>query len=283
VKILPDILDQTNFNGESPYNIMFGPDICGTTKRVHLIFNYKGKNHLIKHEVRCESDEYTHLYTLILNPDQTYQILIDNKEVRKGNLIDDWSFLPAKEILDPSVSKPADWVNEKEIPDPNAVKPTGWDDIPAQITDAGATRPEDWDTELDGEWEAPLVDNPEYKGEWKVPKIPNHAYKGEWIHPTIPNPEYLEDHEIYAYQSNKYLAIEIWQVKSGTIFDNFLVTDDVKIAEQWAEKSKIQQEGEKAAAEKARLAAAPPSADEGVEDEEFDVDGFDQSLHHDEL
>lgn len=32
-----------------------GPDICGySTKKVHVIFNYKGKNHLIKKDVKCK-------------------------------------------------------------------------------------------------------------------------------------------------------------------------------------------------------------------------------------
>ena len=32
-----------------------GPDICGySTKKVHVIFNYKGKNHLIKKEIKCK-------------------------------------------------------------------------------------------------------------------------------------------------------------------------------------------------------------------------------------
>lgn len=42
-------------NGDSAYNLMFGPDICGPgTKKVHVIFNYKGKNLLIKKDVRCK-------------------------------------------------------------------------------------------------------------------------------------------------------------------------------------------------------------------------------------
>jgi calreticulin len=53
------------FNGDSEYSVMFGPDICGTsTKKVHVIFNYKGKNLLIKKEIPCESDQLTHVYTL---------------------------------------------------------------------------------------------------------------------------------------------------------------------------------------------------------------------------
>jgi len=100
IKILPNGLDQENFNGESEYNLMFGPDICGATKKVHFIITHKGKNHLIKSDVRAESDELTHLYTLIINADQSFQILIDNKEVKKGTLLDSFDILPAKEIND---------------------------------------------------------------------------------------------------------------------------------------------------------------------------------------
>ena len=53
---------------------MFGPDVCGSTKRVHFILNYKGQNHLIKREVRPETDVYTHLYTAVIFPNQTYEV-----------------------------------------------------------------------------------------------------------------------------------------------------------------------------------------------------------------
>lgn len=53
---------------------MFGPDVCGFTKRVHFILNYKGENHLIKREVKPETDVFTHLYTAILYPNQTYEV-----------------------------------------------------------------------------------------------------------------------------------------------------------------------------------------------------------------
>jgi calreticulin len=189
IKLHPKGIDQAKYNGDTEYNIMFGPDICGSsTKRVHLIFNYKGKNHLIKKDVKCESDQFTHLYTLFLHPDNTYEIQIDGKEVAKGSLKEDWDLLLPKEIKDPKASKPADWVDEKQIPDPTDKKPEGWDDIPKEIPDPAATKPEDWDDELDGEWERPTIDNPEYKGEWQPKMIDNPAYKGEWIHPKIPDP-----------------------------------------------------------------------------------------------
>merc|ERR1712013_757735 len=52
------------------------------------------------------------------------------------------------------------------------------------------SKPEDWDDEMDGEWEPPMIDNPEYKGEWKPRQIDNPDYKGAWVHPEIDNPDY---------------------------------------------------------------------------------------------
>jgi len=247
IKILPaEGVDQKTFNGDTPYNIMFGPDICGSsTRKTHLIFNYKGKNHLIKKDIKAETDQFTHLYTLILHHDNTYEVQIDGAEVAKGSLKEDWDMLPAKEIKDPKASKPSDWVDEKMIADPTDKKPAGWDDIPKEIPDPSATKPEDWDDELDGEWERPVIPNPEYQGEWKPKMIDNPAYKGEWVHPMVPNPDYYDDENLYLYESNKYVGFELWQVKSGTIFDNILITDDAGEADKFAEKAKKTREGEK--------------------------------------
>jgi len=273
VKLLPAGLDQSDFNGDSAYNIMFGPDICGTTKKIHLIFSHKGKNHLLKAEPRAESDVLTHLYTLIVKPDNTFQILVDNKEVKAGNLAVDYDILPAKKIKDPKSSKPTDWVDARKIDDPDATKPEGWDDIPAQIVDKEATKPDDWDDELDGSWEAPLIDNPEYQGAWKAPKIDNPAYKGEWVHPLIDNPDYYEDDNLYSYDSHKYLGIEIWQVRAGTIFDHFLVTDDIEHAHEEAEKilGHLEKEKEHQKEEQAKTRAAQ-AEDEKADDLEIDED-----------
>lgn len=58
-----------------------------------------------------------------------------------------------------------------------------------RIVDANAKKPDDWDDEEDGEWEAPMIDNPDYKGEWAVKRISNPAYKGFWEAKKIANPE----------------------------------------------------------------------------------------------
>lgn len=64
---------------------------------------------MISKEVRCRDDVFTHFYTLIVNPDNTYQVLIDNEKVESGNLEDDWEFLEPKKIKDPEAKKPEDW------------------------------------------------------------------------------------------------------------------------------------------------------------------------------
>ena len=36
--------------------------------------------------------------------------------------------------------------------------------MPEHIADPDATKPDDWDDDMDGEWEPPMVDNPDFKG-----------------------------------------------------------------------------------------------------------------------
>jgi len=225
LKLFDCSLDQKQMHGESPYLIMFGPDICGSaTKKVHVIFNYKGKNLLTTKDIRCKDDVHTHIYRLVVKPDNTYKVLIDGEVVEKGELEKDWAFLPPKTIKDPNAKKPEDWDDRAKIDDPNDTKPDNWD-VPEYIPDPDAKKPEDWDNEMDGEWEPPQINNPEYKGEWRPKQIDNPAYKGEWVHPEIPNPEYTPDDKLYKYDEICSVGIDIWQVKSGTIFDNILISD----------------------------------------------------------
>jgi calreticulin len=273
LKLHPAGIDQATYEGDSVYNIMFGPDICGSTRRTHVILNNKGKNHLITNDVTTETDIYTHVYTLIIKPDNTFTVLIDNKEVRSGSIEEEFTILEPKQIPDPSISKPEDWVDETQIDDPEDVKPEGYDAIQAEIDDPEAAKPADWDDELDGEWEAPKVPNPEFKGPWRPKRIANPAYKGPWVHPLIANPKYVADDTIYKFTSNAAVGIEIWQVKAGSIYGNILVTDDVELAKKEAEAVLARVEGEKAAEakeeeeEKAKAAAAAP-ADHDDDDEE---------------
>merc|ERR1739838_982405 len=159
-----------------------------------------------------------------------------NESAQKGSLTDDWDFLPAKMIKDPEQSKPADWVDAAKIDDPEDTKPEDWEK-PEHIADPDATKPEDWDDEMDGEWEPPMIDNPEYKGEWKPRQIDNPDYKGAWVHPEIDNPEYnaADADGIAKYEENCKIGFDLWQVKSGTIFDNLMITSDPAAAKKAGE------------------------------------------------
>lgn len=268
IKLLGDI-DQTKFGGDTPYQIMFGPDMCGPSeRRTHVIFNYPPKkdNLLIKNEVEVKSDRERHLYTLVVRPDSTFEVFIDMVSVKKGTLDENWDFLLPKTIKDPAQKKPEDWVDAKKIPDPEDKKPDGYDDISAEIPDPEATKPEDWDDEEDGTWEAPMIDNPAFKGPWKPKMIPNPAYKGEWVHPEIPNPDYTEDKELSVRCKDcTHIGFELWQVKSGTIFDDLLVTDSFDEAKAYAEATFVKnKDAEKAAFDKheeAKNAASKADAD----------------------
>jgi calreticulin len=285
LKFGPSPAPGAEFHGETPYNIMFGPDFCGpSTKKVHVIVTYKGKNHLIKKAISPKEDQLSHVYTLVLKPDQTYQVLIDDVEAAAGSLTDDWDLLPPKEIKDPAQSKPADWVDEAEMDDPADKKPAGWDDVPRQLPDPAAKKPDDWDDALDGEWEPPVIDNPDWKGEWKPKRIPNPAYKGAWVHPLIANPDYKEDKEMYAFADFGWAGIDVWQVKSGTLFDSLLITDDADTAaahrkSHWADHKDAEKQrfdDVEAAKKKASDAAAPAPADADPTADDVDSDAKDE-------
>lgn len=280
LKIFPSTLDQEKMTGDSDYNIMFGPDICGSSnKKVHVIFNYKGENHLIKKTISCSDDEFTHVYTLIVKPDNTYEVRIDGTKKESGSLTEDWDMLLPKKIKDPAESKPADWVDDSMMDDPEDVKPEGYDDIQEEIVDPEAEKPDDWDDEDDGEWEAPTIPNPEYKGPWSAKRISNPAYKGPWVHPEIDNPEYVDDASLYSYADIGAVGIDVWQVKSGSVFDNIIITDAVEEAEALladtytkdivAEKEAVEKaKAEKAAADAAAAKAAAEADEEDDEDDE---------------
>ncbi|KAH6898551.1 Calreticulin family-domain-containing protein [Thelonectria olida] len=225
LKLLRDnkALHQEEFANTTPYVIMFGPDKCGHTNKVHFIFNHKNPKTGEYEEKHLSSPptakivKTTELYTLIVKPDNTYIIKQNNEEVKTGNLLEDFTpaVNPAEEIDDANDSKPEDWVDQARIPDPEATKPEDWDeDAPFEIVDEeaekpedwleeesvtipdpSAEQPEDWDDEEDGDWIPPTVPNPKCAdvagcGPWSKPNKKNPDFKGKWSAPLIENPEY---------------------------------------------------------------------------------------------
>ncbi len=89
----------------------------------------------------------THLYTLVIRGDNSFEIFVDMESKKKGSLLEvsienirscystyDEDFIfqdmqppvnPPKEIDDPKDFKPKNWVDEEMMDDPAASKPDG--------------------------------------------------------------------------------------------------------------------------------------------------------------
>merc|ERR1712087_872657 len=103
----------------------------------------KGTNLLKTEKISLEysdKNEYTHMYTAVIQPDGTYEVFFDMESKAKGKLVDGWDF-PKPTIDDPESKKPSDWVDESMIDDPEDKKPEGYDDIPSQATPSPSFSP----------------------------------------------------------------------------------------------------------------------------------------------
>lgn len=80
--------------------------------------------------ITCKSfSQITTLFPpLVVNPDNSFEVLIDNTVVNSGNLLTDMtpSVNPPAEIEDPNDHKPEDWDERAKIQDPDSVKPEDW-------------------------------------------------------------------------------------------------------------------------------------------------------------
>ena len=132
LKLLGTDFDQTMFGADTPYKIMFGPDICGyDVSVIQLVFNYKGRNLHRNPEIMLDFDERdskSHIYTLLLKPDNTYKVYVDLKEKSSGSLHEFWDY-PNITIDDPTDQKPEGWVEKRRIIDPKVKKPVTWQDF----------------------------------------------------------------------------------------------------------------------------------------------------------
>ena len=300
------MITKYNFSGNCSLFWTVLNSFCST--QLHFIFQHKNPNtgefsekHAKKPAVKLDDyfkDGKPHLYTLIIQPDNSFDVSVDYKVINRGSLLEDFTppVNPPAEIDDPSDSKPDDWDEREKIPDPDAKKPDDWDeeepeqisdpdatqpdgwleDEPEMIPDPTAEKPEDWDEEMDGTWEAPLINNPacesapgcgtwksplianpKFKGKWRPPMIDNPNYRGKWRPRRIPNPDFFEDKypfnmapivrncficfssgilTIYVFVQNA-IGIELWSMSDNIMFDNFIITDDIRVAETWAKET----------------------------------------------
>merc|ERR1712087_66674 len=94
----------------------------------------------------------------------------------------------------------------------------------------------------------------------------------------IANPEYAPDPLLYRYEDIGAIGFDLWQVKSGTIFDNILITDSVEEAEAFAKETfavtkfaEKKMKDDQDAAERARQAVIDTQKKEDEEEEEVDA------------
>ena len=134
----------SKLDSDTPYTIMFGPDRCGSNNKVHFIIQYQNPVNLeweekhLNETIPIRSDKKTHLYSLVIHKDSRFEIFIDSVSVKKGSLLTHMApaINPPAEIDDPTDTKPVDWVDEAQIVDASAVKPDDWDETqPRQIPD----------------------------------------------------------------------------------------------------------------------------------------------------
>jgi calnexin len=89
--------------------------------QVHFIFRHRNpvtgsieEKHL-KKAPTVKADKISHLYTLIVRPDNSFEIKIDGEQAAAGSLLEDFAppVNPPREIDDPTDVKPADWVDSE--------------------------------------------------------------------------------------------------------------------------------------------------------------------------
>merc|ERR1712096_141341 len=188
------------------------------------------------------TDKQAHLYTLVVNPDNSFAVYVDQQEVQSGDLLNDMTppVNPPKQIEDPDDVKPENWDERETIPDPEATKPDDWDEeAPQQIVDSSAEMPNDWledepqtvddpDAEMPDDWDE------EIDGKWKAPHISNPGYQGIWKPRMIDNPDFFEDLQPFKMHTIAAVGIELWTMTANIMFDNILITSDKSVADEYA-------------------------------------------------
>lgn len=230
IKLFNSDEDFQYMSNESIYSIMFGPDICGAVqKKTHIILSKDETYYPYLKGVSCYKDHLTHAYTLIIRANNTIEYKVDGKLIDSEKLENRFNVPLTKEIPDPNDKKPDDWDDDEYIVDVTDKKPDDWVDEQF-IPDPDSFRPPSWDDSIP--WAPPMIKNPNYIGEWVPRKIKNPNYKGIWQPKMIKLDEPVEDPTFGHFNSLSFLGIEFYQSSPGSIFNNFLVTDNETYAQE---------------------------------------------------
>jgi calreticulin len=230
LKLFSSDVHPARFSNESGYSVMFGPDICGAIRRkTHIILGYNRTYFTYLRGLPCLKDHLTHGFTLIIRRNGTIEFQLDGEVIDQDLITNRFRIPKVSEIPDPSDQKPPDWDDDPYVADPDDTMPNEW--VTEEfIPDPDAFRPPAWDDTIP--WEAPMIRHPGYKGPWKPRTIPNTNYRGPWRPRMIRVAEPVADPTFGQFPDLAFLGLEFFQSASGTIFNNFLVTDDEQYAKQ---------------------------------------------------
>ena len=261
LKLMNSKIKQNQFSHKTPWDILFGPDFNDWDHH-HLDFRvWRNKTQWVDMmPITAFEDHFTHVYTLIIFANQTYQLRKDNFTDIEGHLEQAFNYCQPALIPDPLESKPIDWEDDPEIDDPDEIPPSFLRNIPQYIPDPAAKKPEDWSDSINGIWQPPLIRNPEFYGfDWKPKRIKNPNYRGAWKPQLIPNPDYDPDPSFGKPEDLCYIGIDVEQDVAGSIWDNIIVTDSL------AEAEKLMEETFFTIRDKERIIAAQAKAKENAD------------------
>jgi calnexin len=210
--------NSSELNNDTSWFLSFGPYRCGdiNESRFHILKD--GTVHKMKHPHWIPVDTVTHLHTLIIRKNGTFEVLLDDKSIRNGTFSADFDppLFEAPTIDDPRQKKPPDWDDRVYVPDPNGVKPADWDDDaperipyaarltpppgwlvdePPRVPRTDAKQPDDWDEDKMGKWRPPSMRNPACAkapgcGPYNPPMVPNPKARGKWKAKYVRNPNF---------------------------------------------------------------------------------------------
>jgi calnexin len=109
----------SKLTNETQYTLMFGPDRCGS-ERIHFIYQHfhpirrRFFQKALRDPPAPPIDLFSHLYTLVIRPNATFSIWVDNEEKRNGSLFFDFvpPLLEPREIADPEDRRPEGFEGE---------------------------------------------------------------------------------------------------------------------------------------------------------------------------
>eukprot|EP01126_Amoeba_proteus_P003078 TRINITY_DN109_c0_g3_i1.p1 TRINITY_DN109_c0_g3~~TRINITY_DN109_c0_g3_i1.p1 ORF type:complete len:368 (+),score=71.18 TRINITY_DN109_c0_g3_i1:261-1364(+) len=118
-----------SFYDKNSYTIMFGPDKCGHQDKLHFIIRQTDQGRVtekhLKEVIHVPVDRRTHLYTLVIRKNHSFQIFVDLTSVSEGSILDSEAFklLDSTEQAQPPFPKEQEQETEPE-PETRTKTPT---------------------------------------------------------------------------------------------------------------------------------------------------------------